>query len=297
MEGAMRLVSFQINGQLAVGSLVPVENIVINLTEAGLPDDLSSIIEMGDKGLAMAEAAIGRGERVPLSKVKLLAPFPSPRRNIICVGKNYFEHSREFENSGFDSTSGGQAIADAPVVFTKATTSVTGPGEPIPASSDPSNSTDYEGELALVIGRTGRNIAQKDAFDYVCGYTIINDVTARSLQQLHKQWFLGKSLDGFCPMGPCLITSDEIEDVTTLNLSTWVNDELRQKACVKDLIFDIPTIIETVSSLFTIIPGDIIATGTPAGVGIGFTPPAFLQPGDKVVIEIDRIGVLENPVI
>ena len=190
-----------------------------------------------------------------------------------------------------------QIRTDAPVIFTKATTSVTGPGEPISASSDPSNSTDYEGELAVVIGRTGRNIAQTEAFDYVCGYTIINDVTARSLQQLHKQWFLGKSLDGFCPMGPCFITSDEIEDITTLNLSTWVNDELRQKACVKDLIFDIPTIIETVSSLFTIIPGDIIATGTPAGVGIGFTPPAFLKPGDKVVIEIDRIGVLENPVI
>ncbi len=293
----MRLVSFQLNNQLAVGSLLQEEDRVINLTGAGLPDDLSSVIEMGEKGLAMAESAMSRAERVPLSKVKLLAPFPRPRRNIICVGKNYFEHSREFENSGFDSTSGGQAVPDAPVVFTKATTSVTGPGEPIPASSDPSNSTDYEGELAVVIGRTGRNIARTAAFDYVCGYTIINDVTARSLQQLHKQWFLGKSLDGFCPMGPCFITSDEVEDVTALNLSTWVNDELRQKACVKDLIFDIPTIIETVSSLFTIIPGDIIATGTPAGVGIGFTPPVFLQPGDNVVIEIDHIGVLENPVI
>lgn len=293
----MRLVSYQFNNQLAVGSLLQDEDTVINLTGAGLPDDLSSIIEMGKKGLAMAEAAMSRGERVPLSKVKLLAPFHRPRRNIICVGKNYFEHSREFENSGFDSTSGGQAVPDAPVIFTKATTSVTGPGDPIPASSDPSNSTDYEGELAVVIGRTGRNIGRTAAFDHVCGYTIINDVTARSLQQLHKQWFLGKSLDGFCPMGPCFITSDEVEDVTALNLSTWVNGELRQKACVKDLIFDIPTIIETVSSLFTIIPGDIIATGTPAGVGIGFTPPVFLKPGDKVVIEIDHIGVLENPVM
>ena len=245
----------------------------------------------------MARKAAETGERIEISTVKLLAPFPRPRRNIICVGKNYFEHSKEFEKSGFDSTSGGQAIPDAPVIFTKAPTSVSGPGEPIPASSDPSHSTDYEGELAVVIGRTGRHIAKADAFDFVCGYTIINDVTARNLQQLHKQWFLGKSLDGFCPMGPCFITADEIEEVNALNITTRINGELRQQACVRDLIFDIPTIIATVSSLITMIPGDIIATGTPAGVGIGFSPPKFLQPGDKVVIEIDRIGVLENPVI
>jgi len=296
MEGLMRFVSFQKNEQLAVGSLIPDEKTVINLTGAGLPDDLSSIVEMGKKGLVMAEKAARNAERISLSEVKLLAPFPRPRRNVICVGKNYFEHSKEFEKSGFDSTSGGQTVPDAPVIFTKATTSVIGPGEPIPASSDPSGSTDYEGELAVVIGRTGRNVVQAEAFDHVCGYTIVNDVTARSIQQLHKQWFLGKSLDGFCPMGPCFITSDEIEDVTTLNVSTRVNGELRQKACVKDLIFDIPTIIETVSSLITIIPGDIIATGTPAGVGIGFTPPKFLRPGDRVLIEIDPIGILENPV-
>ena len=292
----MRFVSFQKNEQLAVGSLIADEKTVINLTGAGLPDDLSSIVEMGEKGLVMAEKAARNAERISLSEVKLLAPFSRPRRNVICVGKNYFEHSKEFEKSGFDSTSGGQTLPDAPVIFTKATTSVIGPGEPIPASSDPSGSTDYEGELAVVIGRTGRNVVQAEAFDHVCGYTIVNDVTARSIQQLHKQWFLGKSLDGFCPMGPCFITSDEIEDVTTLNVSTRVNGELRQKACVKDLIFDIPTIIETVSSLITLIPGDIIATGTPAGVGIGFTPPKFLQPGDRVSIEIDPIGILENPV-
>lgn len=293
----MRFVSFQKNGQPAVGSLLPDDDAVINLSETGLPWDLSSIIEMGEKGLAMAEKAVQKGARIPTSEIKLLAPFPRPRRNVICVGKNYFEHSKEFEKSGFDSTSGGQTIPDAPVMFTKATTSVIGPGVPIPASSDPSGSTDYEGELAVVIGKTGRNITPTEAFDYVCGYTIINDVTARNLQQLHKQWFLGKSLDGFCPMGPCFITSDEIDDVTNINLSTWVNGELRQNACVKDLIFDIPTIIETISSLFTLVPGDIIATGTPAGVGIGFTPPKFLQPGDKVAIEIDCIGLLENPVV
>lgn len=293
----MRFVAFQKDGQPAVGAFIPEEDAVVDLTRAGLPGDLTSLIEMGEEGLAAAKAARDGGVRIPASGVKFLAPFPRPRRNVICVGKNYFEHSKEFEDSGFDSTSGGQTVPDAPVIFTKATTSITGPGEPIPASSDPSGSPDYEGELAVVIGRPGRNVAKADAFDYVYGYTIVNDVTARNLQQKHKQWFLGKSLDGFCPMGPVFVTADEVGDVTTLNLTTRVNGELRQNACVKDLIFDIPTIIETVSSLLTIEPGDIIATGTPAGVGIGFKPPKFLQPGDRVTIEIDRIGVLENPVV
>jgi 2-keto-4-pentenoate hydratase/2-oxohepta-3-ene-1,7-dioic acid hydratase in catechol pathway len=293
----MRFVAFQKNGQSAIGAVVNGEDSVVDLTDAGLPGDLVSIVERGDEGLRAAEGAMRKGPLLPMGDLKILAPFPRPRRNIVCVGKNYFEHSKEFENSGFDSTSGGQAIPDAPVIFTKATTSISGPGDAIPASSDPSESTDYEGELAVVIGRPGRNVAKADAFDHVCGYTIVNDVTARQLQQRHKQWFLGKSLDGFCPMGPIFVTTDEIGDVTTLNLTTRVNGEVRQSACVKDLIFDIPTIIETVSALITIEPGDIIATGTPAGVGIGFNPPKFLQAGDRVSIEIDRIGVLENPVV
>jgi 2-keto-4-pentenoate hydratase/2-oxohepta-3-ene-1,7-dioic acid hydratase in catechol pathway len=293
----MRFVSFKKNNQVSIGGLVANKKAVVDLTENGLPADLTSLIEMGEEGLHMAGQAIQKGFQIPITEIEILAPFPRPQRNVMCVGKNYFEHSKEFENSGFDSTSGGQTVPDAPVIFTKATTSVTGPGEPIPASSDPSGSTDYEGELGVVIGQTGRNISKVDALDHIYGYTIINDVTARNLQQLHKQWFLGKSLDGFCPMGPFLVTADEISDVTKLNLRTWVNKELRQDACVKDLIFDIPTIIETLSSLFTIVPGDIIATGTPAGVGIGFKPPKFLQPGDLVTIEINELGVLENPVI
>ncbi len=296
MEVLMRFVSFRKNNNGAIGALVANKNTVVDLTKSGLPADLTSFIEMGAEGLRMAEKAIQDGAQIPMAELKILAPFPRPRRNVMCVGKNYFEHSKEFEKSGFDSTSGGQTVPDAPVIFTKATTSITGPGEPIPASSDPSDSTDYEGELGVVIGRSGRNIAKAEAFNYIFGYTIINDVTARNLQQRHKQWFLGKSLDGFCPMGPLLVTADEIDDVTSLNVRTRVNGELRQDACVKDLIFDIPTIIETLSSLFTLVPGDIIATGTPAGVGIGFKPPKFLQPGDLVTIEIDQLGMLENPV-
>jgi 2-keto-4-pentenoate hydratase/2-oxohepta-3-ene-1,7-dioic acid hydratase in catechol pathway len=293
----MRFVSFKKDGQVAIGCLEPDAETLVDLTQAGLGDNLVSVIEMGGRGLDMARKAAQKSQQIPLQKVQIIAPFPFPRRNIICVGKNYFEHSKEFENSGFDSTSGGQTIPDAPVIFTKATTSVTGPNQPIPASSDPSRSTDYEGELAVVVGKKGYRISQSDALSYICGYTIINDVTARNLQQVHKQWFLGKSLDGFCPMGPTFVTADEIGDPTRLEVSTRVNGELRQQASVADLIFDIPTILETVSSLITLMPGDIIATGTPAGVGIGFTPPRFLQPGDSVSIQIDPIGVLENPVI
>jgi 2-keto-4-pentenoate hydratase/2-oxohepta-3-ene-1,7-dioic acid hydratase in catechol pathway len=293
----MRFVSFKKDGQVAIGCLEPEAETLVDLTQAGLGDNLVSVIEMGGRGLDMARKAAQKSQQIPLQKVQIIAPFPFPRRNIICVGKNYFEHSKEFENSGFDSTSGGQTIPDAPVIFTKATTSVTGPNQPIPASSDPSRSTDYEGELAVVVGKKGYRISQSDALSYICGYTIINDVTARNLQQVHKQWFLGKSLDGFCPMGPTFVTADEIGDPTRLEVSTRVNGELRQQASVADLIFDIPTILETVSSLITLMPGDIIATGTPAGVGIGFTPPRFLQPGDNVSIQIDPIGVLENPVI
>ncbi len=294
----MRFVYFShANGKESVGCLAENRKAVLDLTAAGLSGDLVSVIENGKKGLAAALELAARSTSMPLEEVRLLAPFPRPRRNIICVGKNYYEHSKEFEKSGFDSTSGGQTIPDAPVIFTKATTSVIGPNVPIPASSDPSGSTDYEAELALVIGKQGYKIPRSEALAHICGYTIVNDVTARNLQQVHKQWFLGKSLDGFCPMGPVFVTADEIVDPTELQVSTWINGELRQRAGVHDLIFDIPTIIETISSLVTLVPGDIIATGTPAGVGIGFTPPKFLVPGDSVKIEIDRIGVLENPVM
>ena len=293
----MRFVSFIQNETVQLGSLVSPGEQLVNLTATGLPDNLNTLIEQGDSAIQRAIESTKSAPLVPVSEIELIAPFPHPKRNIICVGKNYYEHSKEFEKSGFDSTSGGQTIPDAPVIFTKAQTSVIGPQKPIPASSDPTNSTDYEGELAVVISKRGYKVPPTEVFDYISGYTIVNDVTARNLQQLHKQWFLGKSLDGFCPMGPAFVTKDEINDPAKLIVSTWVNGELRQKASVKDLIFDIPTIIATVSNLLTILPGDIIATGTPAGVGIGFDPPKFLKPGDTVTVEIDPIGKLENSVV
>jgi 2-keto-4-pentenoate hydratase/2-oxohepta-3-ene-1,7-dioic acid hydratase in catechol pathway len=261
----------------------------------GAPASMAAAAAMSGaalKKLAKAGAAV---KAKPLDKVKLLAPFPRPARNIFCVGKNYHEHAKEFAQSGFDATA-KEIVPEAPVVFTKPPSAVSGPGDIIPASLDDTKSVDYEGELAVVIGKGGRGIAKADAMKHVFGYTIVNDVTSRKLQQLHRQWVLGKGIDGFCPMGPCVVTADEIGDPAKLRLTTHVNGKLRQDAPVADLIFDIPTLISTISRYITLEPGDVIATGTPAGVGIGFSPPKFLKKGDVVRIEVKGIGVLENTV-
>jgi len=240
--------------------------------------------------------AAATGQRQPLTAMKLAAPIPTPARNIYCVGKNYSAHAREFERSGIDVTSAGQDIPKAPIIFTKAPSAVIGPEACIPGYLDPTDTVDYEGELGVIIGRGGRGIAKAGAMAHVYGYTIINDVTSRAQQQIHSQWFLGKSIDGFCPMGPAIVTADEIADPRWLRIETRVNGELRQHASVEDLIFDIPTLIETLSRGITLIPGDIIATGTPEGVGIGFRPPRYLRTGDVVSVTIEPIGTLRNPV-
>ena len=237
------------------------------------------------------------GAGLPLAAVKIEAPIPRPARNVMCVGKNYHEHAREFTKSGFDSSASSvaDAIPTAPIIFTKVPECVVADGANIRYPAGISDSLDYEAELGLVIGRGGRGISKADAYSHICGYTIINDVTARDLQGKHKQWFLAKSLDTFCPMGPWLVTADEV-DPANLNVKCWVNDELRQNANTRDLIFDIPTLIATISAGITLQPGDVIATGTPAGVGIGFTPPKFLKRGDRVTIEIEGLGRLSNKV-
>ena len=292
----MRLISFSDRDGSRIGILE--DQSVIDLAKAApsLPRDMNALIGLGEQGLAeVRKAQASSRTRLPLSAVKLLAPIPRPLKNIFAVGKNYHEHAKEFEKSGFDAT-GGNAIPDLPIFFTKAPTSVSAPGDPIPSYLDYTNSTDYEGELTVVIGKAGRGIKKADALKHVFGYTIINDATARTLQSAHKQWFLGKSLDGYCPMGPTLVTVDEIPDLGKLQLITRVNGELRQNASVSDLIFDVPTIIEALSAVMTLEPGDVIATGTSVGVGIGFKPPKFLKQGDVVAITIEPIGTLENPV-
>jgi 2-keto-4-pentenoate hydratase/2-oxohepta-3-ene-1,7-dioic acid hydratase in catechol pathway len=182
------------------------------------------------------------------------------------------------------------------VVFSKPHTAIIADGEPILSEMDPTGGLDYEGELAVVIGVGGRGITHANALKHVFGYTIVNDVTARHLQKRHSQWVLGKGLDSFCPMGPAILSADEAPNPARLVLTTWVNGERRQHAPVSDLIFDVPTLIEAISAAITLEPGDVIATGTPAGVGIGFQPPVFLKRGDVVRIEVPGIGVLENPV-
>lgn len=233
-----------------------------------------------------------------LSSVQLLAPIPRPKRNIFCVGKNYFEHAKEFGTSGYDSSTSkpGDEIPKHPIIFTKPPESVIGTGENIVIPQKVSKDIDYEVELTAIIGKGGKGILKKDALSHVWGYTIINDVTARDWQQRHKQWFLGKSFDTFCPMGPWVVTRDELKD-DDISVKCWVNGELRQSANSKDLIFDVATLIETISAGITLYPGDIIATGTPAGVGLGFKPPKYLVAGDLVRLEVGGVGILENRLI
>lgn len=291
----MKMVAYRQNGQPGVG-----------LVSADLqqvqPFDLPAAQrELGALPLIERQA---RGEALPpllatlaLSAVQITAPLPRPRRNIFCVGKNYFAHAKEFAGSGFDSSakSGGDIPAD-PIIFTKVPESVVGPGAAVEMpGADVSTAIDYEAELAVIIGRGGKGIAAKNAMAHVWGYTIVNDITARDWQSRHQQWDMGKSFDTFCPMGPWLVSADECDGSKT-RLRCYVNNELRQDASTADLIFDIPKLIETLSAGITLYPGDVIATGTPVGVGIGFKPPKYLQAGDVVRVEIDGIGSLENPV-
>jgi 2-keto-4-pentenoate hydratase/2-oxohepta-3-ene-1,7-dioic acid hydratase in catechol pathway len=288
----MRLVTFVHDGQPTVGIADAAFAHVSPLSSEVAPDMLTLIANFDRLKGALADAA---GPSLPIASVQLLAPIPRPARNVFCVGKNYHEHAKEFAGSGFDS-SAKEVVPEAPVIFTKPSSTVIGPGASIPNYLDPTDSTDYEGELTVIIGRGGRGITKADALSHVFGYTIVNDVTARTLQHKHRQWFIGKGIDGFCPMGPAILTADEMPDPTKMRLTTSVNGERRQDASVSDLIFDIPTLIETLSAGITLEPGDLIATGTPAGVGLGFKPPRFLKKGDVVTIEVTGIGKLENPV-
>jgi 2-keto-4-pentenoate hydratase/2-oxohepta-3-ene-1,7-dioic acid hydratase in catechol pathway len=229
------------------------------------------------------------GERVPLADATLLAPLPQPRRNLWCVGRNYHAHAKELRETVFKNN---QPEA-WPIVFTKVPECVVATGTDVVLPSAISKQIDYEAELAVVIGLGGRNITRERAMSHVFGYTIVNDVTARDVQMRHAQWDLGKSFDGFCPMGPWIVSADELDGRDT-RVRCWVNGELRQDASTRDLIFDIPTLIETCSRGITLLPGDVIATGTPAGVGMGMTPPRWLAHGDVVRIEIDGIGELKN---
>ena len=283
----MRLATIVHEGQQRVGRLAAdgqsIELFAGDGSHGALP-----LIEAAAQGRALPPLH----GRVALAGARFLAPLPLPRRNLFCVGRNYHAHANELRDSVFKGNA--QAVDTWPIVFTKVPECVVATGEPVrlPGAAV-SVQIDYEAELAVVIGRGGRNITRADALGHVYGYTIVNDVTARDVQMRHAQWDLGKSFDTFCPMGPWIVTADEL-DASDTRVRCWVNDELRQDARTSDLIFDIPTLIETCSRGITLLPGDIIATGTAAGVGMGMKPPRWLQHGDVVRIEIDGIGTLQN---
>ncbi|PTE07028.1 fumarylacetoacetate hydrolase family protein [Mesorhizobium helmanticense] len=285
----MRVATFSIAGERRVGivdldaqTIAPFD-FAVDQAKAGI----LALIERNGAGLPRTLSPI------PLAQVEIEAPIPQPRRNIFCVGKNYHEHAHEFARSGFDSSAGAGAIPKHPIIFSKVPESVVANLASVLIDSSVSTAIDYEAELAVIIGKGGRGISRENALDHVWGYTIVNDVTARDLQGKYSQWLIGKSQDTFCPMGPWAVTRDEL-DLATAGIRCFVNEDLRQDSRISLLIFDIPTIIATLSQGITLKPGDIIATGTPVGVGIGFDPPKYLKAGDVVRIEIDGIGTLEN---
>ena len=295
----MRFVTFKKNSVIRVGLEILNRGIIdINKANKNLPHDLNKII----KNYAEVEDQIqninnAQNIHYSINEINLLSPIPVPVRDIICVGKNYAEHAKEVQKSSFSTLQEKNHLPDEPIIFNKATTSVIGPNDKIELINDRTNTTDYEGELGVIIGKRSKNIKYSNATDIIFGYTIINDVTARKLQNNHKQWFIGKSPDTYCPIGPCIITKDEIKDIKNIKIQTTINGEVRQTGIVKDMIFNISTIIETLTKSMTLVEGDIIATGTPSGVGIGFDPPKFLKSGDKIKISVDPIGILENDVI
>lgn len=287
----MRLANFQWNDERRLG--VVEHDDIIDLSPSALPSDTIDLIGQWDR--EDVYQAVTQGFRRKLDDVRLLAPLVL-RKDVIAVGRNYRDHAREFSDSGFDASE-KQMIPDYPVIFSKATSSVVGPNDPIVLANDPTNTTDYEGEMAVVIGRPARNVSRDHALDHVFGWTIVNDVTARDLQKKHVQWFVGKSPDTFCPMGPWITTIDELPDIKGSWMRTTVNGELRQEAPIEALIFDVESLIVTLSEVMTLEPGDVIATGTGKGVGIGFDPPKYLATGDVVEVSIDGIGTLRNPVV
>ena len=262
---------------------------------ADLSSAFGSILELIDAGPEGLRAAreLAANEDVHLSAaVELLAPIPRTRKNVFCIGRNYVEHVAEGARAAGQETK----LPEYPQIFTKAPTAINAPGAPVRLDAGLTKLLDYEVELAVVIGKAGRDIPKDRAYEHVFGYTIANDVTARDLQRRHEQWFKGKSLDTSLPLGPWIVDAEEIGDPTTLELSLTVNGEQRQRATTSMMIFDIPTIIASLSAGMTLEPGDVIATGTPSGVGYAMTPPQGLKDGDVVVARIDRIGELESPI-
>ena len=285
----MRWASWNWGGRDHVGTISADGREATPVASADASKGVLPLIEAAARGESLPQPA---GTRLPVEAIALRAPLPRPLRSLFCVGRNYHAHAAELATTVFkDSLPERDAW---PIVFGKLAECVVGPRDAVrlpPAAV--SAQIDYESELAVVIGRGGRDISRSRAMDHVFGYTVVNDVTARDVQMRHQQWDLGKSFDTFCPMGPWIVTADELDGRST-RVRGWVNGELRQDGSTRGLIHDIASLIETCSRGITLFPGDVIATGTPAGVGMGLKPPQWLKHGDVVRVEIDGIGVIEN---
>ena len=286
----MKLVTFEHDKGLRPGVLTRREgrDVIIDLQQADatLPGSVRSLLEGGSAALAKAaNAAETANETLDAGAVKLAAPIPNPGK-ILCIGLNYADHAAE----------SGQPLPDYPIVFSKYSNTVIGSGAAIilPKVTD---QVDYEAELGFVIGKRGRHISEADALDYVAGYMPINDVSARDYQERVSQWTMGKSFDTFAPMGPALVTADEVPDPHNLAIRLWIGDEALQDSSTSQLIFSVPKLVVAISEVMTLEPGDIVSTGTPPGVGAARSPQRFLRAGETVHIEIEGLGVLSNPII
>jgi 2-keto-4-pentenoate hydratase/2-oxohepta-3-ene-1,7-dioic acid hydratase in catechol pathway len=286
----MRLVTYHDGSAARLGAL---RGDTVVALDAVAPSMLA-LIDGGPELLERARAELERAtQTLPLSAVRLLAPIPRPRQNVICLGMNYVAHAIESDRARGREPK----LPEHPVFFTKSVTTVCGPEDEIPLDPRVTSQLDYEVELAYIVGRGGKNIAKEDALGHIFGYTILNDVSARDLQNQHQQFFKGKSLDRSCPIGPWIVTADEISDPSALGLRLRLNGETRQDSTASDLIFDIPTTLAVLSLGQTIEPGTIVSTGTPSGVGMGRNPPEYMKPGDVMEAEVDQIGVLRNAVV
>ena len=283
----MKLITYRLRGAEHVGALTADGTAV-----APLPyPDMNTLIETAS--LEELRSVAAAAETIPMEEVELLAPIPRPRQDVICLGMNYLDHAREAAQYDAGAFEKEKPVA---VYFSKRVTEAVAPEGFIESHTDLVERLDYESELAVILGKTARNIRGEDAGDYIFGYTILNDVSARDVQTGHKQWYFGKSLDGFTPIGPCIVTADEIAYPPALDISAAVNGETRQHSNTALFITSIGQALEELSRGMTLLPGTILSTGTPAGVGMGFDPPKFLKPGDVVECTIQGIGTIRNTV-
>lgn len=296
----MKLVTYLDNKKERVGVLNSDETWVYPMRALGMPyDSMQDVIEKMTRAEKELASLYSRREpeeihgAVPMGQAVLAAPIPRPKQDIICLGINYMEHAYESARYKEEAFGGDRPFA---VYFSKRVNEAVPTGGYIEAHTDLVDSLDYECELAVIISKDAKNVPEQEAFEYIFGYTIINDVSARNVQTRHKQWYFGKSLDGFTPMGPCIVTADSIAFPPKLKIQSKVNDELRQDSNTELLIFDVAHVISELSQGMTLKAGTIISMGTPAGVGMGFVPPRFLKPGDKVECIVEGIGSLINTV-